>query len=171
MRPRRINAFSLLFVSLSVGACASLGPWAVVEAPSVSGVEGRSPELRLAAPSADRPTGGADLRLWSRIENPNAFSLTVSRLAGDLFVGDASGVEVEFPLGVPLVALGDTVVPLDVSFDFDDVPALAETVFAAVTSGELPYRLEGTIGVDAGVLGQPTFGPMTLLEGSLRIRR
>jgi hypothetical protein len=32
----------------------------------------------------------------------------------------------------------------------------------------LPYRLEGTIGVDAGRLGQPVFGPMTLLRGETR---
>jgi hypothetical protein len=32
----------------------------------------------------------------------------------------------------------------------------------------LAYHLEGTIGVDAGQLGQPTFGPMTILRGELR---
>jgi len=30
------------------------------------------------------------------------------------------------------------------------------------------YRLEGTIGVDAGQLGQPVFGPLTLLRGDIR---
>ena len=30
------------------------------------------------------------------------------------------------------------------------------------------YRLEGTIGVGAGRLGQPVFGPMTLLRGETR---
>jgi len=29
------------------------------------------------------------------------------------------------------------------------------------------YRLDGTIGVDAGKLGQPVFGPMTLVRGDL----
>jgi hypothetical protein len=32
------------------------------------------------------------------------------------------------------------------------------------------YRLEGTIGVDAGRLGQPVFGPMTLLRGETASR-
>jgi hypothetical protein len=30
------------------------------------------------------------------------------------------------------------------------------------------YRLEGILGIEAGRLGQPTFGPMTLLTGTLR---
>jgi hypothetical protein len=32
----------------------------------------------------------------------------------------------------------------------------------------MEYRLDGTIGVDAGRLGQPVFGPMTLIRGDLR---
>ena len=34
----------------------------------------------------------------------------------------------------------------------------------------VPYRLEGTIGVDAGRLGQPVFGPMTLIRGETAVR-
>ena len=34
----------------------------------------------------------------------------------------------------------------------------------------VPYRLEGTIGVDAGRLGQPVFGPMTLIRGETSAR-
>ena len=37
---------------------------------------------------------------------------------------------------------------------------------ARLSREPLAYHLEGTIGVDAGQLGQPTFGPMTLLRGS-----
>ena len=33
------------------------------------------------------------------------------------------------------------------------------------------YRLDGRIGVDAGPLGRPTFGPMTILEGDVSVRR
>lgn len=149
--------------------CASLGLGSVIQPPAVSSVEGRDPELRLTLPGSAQPAGGAAIRLWCRIENPNDFSLTIVRLAGDLFIGDAQGVAVEFPLGVPLVAGGDTIVPLDVSLDFDDVPALGEAALRAVTSGTLPYRLEALIGVDAGLLGQPTFGPSTLLRGELRV--
>jgi hypothetical protein len=40
----------------------------------------------------------------------------------------------------------------------------------AASGGGLDYRLEGTVGIDAGRFGQPTFGPMTLLRGDLRAR-
>jgi hypothetical protein len=41
----------------------------------------------------------------------------------------------------------------------------------AVTGQTVGYRLDGTIGVDAGALGTPTFGPMTLLRGDAQVRR
>ena len=41
----------------------------------------------------------------------------------------------------------------------------------AATGGSVRYDLQGTVGVDAGVLGQPTFGPMSLLSGSMRVTR
>ena len=45
--------------------------------------------------------------------------------------------------------------------------ALAEYVCGA---RPIAYRLDGTVGVDAGRLGQPVFGPMTLLTGQARTR-
>ena len=87
------------------------------------------------------------------------------------FVVDADGgVGVDFPLGVPLVANGDTIVPLDVTLGFDALPLLGRTLIAAALEGTLPYRLDATIGVDAGMLGAPVFGSLTLLSGSLTIR-
>ena len=166
--PERSRWAVLLAVPL-VWACASLGLESGIRAPEISTADDRDPTLRLRLPAAGSLAGGATVRLWARVENPNAFSLTLSRLAGDLFLGDAEGIAVEFPLGVPLVARGDTVVPLDVALDFDDLPALANAAFAALGSGTLPYRLDATIGVDAGLLGQPTFGPTTVLEGALRV--
>jgi hypothetical protein len=32
----------------------------------------------------------------------------------------------------------------------------------------VPYRFEGSVGVEAGRLGTPVFGPMTLLRGTIR---
>lgn len=170
VRLLRVRWASPLAVPL-VCACASLGLESGIRAPEFTAADDREPTLRLRSPAAGAPAGGATVRLWAHIENPNAFSLTLSSLAGDLFLGDAEGVAVEFPLGIPLVARGDTVVPLDVSLDFHDLPSLAEAAFAALGSGVLPYRLEATIGVDAGLLGQPTFGPTPVLEGSLRVVR
>jgi len=160
-----------LLSSALIAGCASLNLGSVIQPPTVSGVEGRSPQIQLRLPALGRTAGGASVRLWSRIANPNGFSVTISRLAGDLFIGNAQGVTVDFPLGVPLVANGDTIVPLDVSLDFDDLPGLGAAALAALTSGTIPYRLDAIIGVDAGMLGRPEFGPTTLLEGALRVIR
>ncbi|HUP18410.1 MAG TPA: LEA type 2 family protein [Gemmatimonadota bacterium] len=131
---------------------------------------GREAEFRLLGPSSDRPYGGAALRIWTRVENPNGFGLTLTDIRGDLFVEDADAFRVDFPLGLPLTALQDTVVPLDVSIGFDDLPRLGQIARAAIFGARLDYRLTGTFGVDAGAYGRPRFGPMTLLEGDLSVR-
>jgi hypothetical protein len=161
---------TILAAAILVAGCASLNLSDAVQAPRVFDVDGRDATLRILPPSTDHPAGGAAVRLWSHVENPNAFSINVTRLAGDLFVGDGGGVGVDFPLGVPLVANGDTIVPLDVTLGFDALPVLGRTLVAAALDGSLPYRLDATIGVDAGMLGAPVFGPLTLLSGSLTIR-
>ncbi|MDH3733481.1 MAG: LEA type 2 family protein [Gemmatimonadota bacterium] len=158
-------------VVLALTACSTFTIPLDVAPPQITGVDGRSSELRILSPSTDRPVGGAAVRLWSRIENPNAFGLSITTIAGDLFLGDGGALRVDFPLGLPLAAQSDTVVPLDVSVGFEDLPALGTSLVAAALEGALEYRLEATIGVDAGMLGQPTFGPLTALSGTLRVSR
>lgn len=150
-----------------LAACATLGP---LQPLRFSSAEDRPSELRILAPSVDRPLGGAALRLWARIENPNSFGLTLTEVAGDLLVADAQAIAVEFPLGLPLVARQDTLIPLDVSIGFDDLPRLGEIARAALVGERLDYRLDGIFAVDAGGLGEPRFGPFTLLRGELRVR-
>ena len=149
-------------------ACATLGailPLRFTEAPD------RSSELRILAPSAGRPLGGAGVRLWARVENPNPIGVTLSQVAGELAIADAEAIAVDFPLGLPLVARQDTVIPLDVTLSFDDLPRLASIARSAITrGGRLDYRLDGTFAVDAGGFGALRFGPMTVLEGELRAR-
>lgn len=118
----------------------------------------------------DRPLGGAGLRLWARVQNPNPIGLTLREIEGDLHVEDAEAIAVDFPLGLPLVAYQDTVVPLDVSIGFRDVPRLASVARAAISGEALAYRIDGTFGVDAGAAGTARFGPLTLLRGELRVR-
>ena len=127
-------------------------------------------ELRLLDPSAGRPLGGAALRLWAHVENPNGFGLRLTEVAGDLSIAEAGVLDVEFPLGLPLVAFQDTVIPLDVSIGFDDLPAPGRIARAAIGGERLDYRLDGTFAVEAGEYGAPRFGPWTLLEGEIRVR-
>ncbi len=170
MRPdRSVLAALLAASSLSLAACATLRDF--IQPPTFE-VSDRSPsQLRLVAPSLQRPLGGAQLRVWARVRNPNSVGLTVTRLAGNVLLEGTPAADVDLPLGLPLLAAGDTVIPLDVSIGFADVPNLARQIAAAVSGEAIPYALRGTVTVDAGPLGQPSFGPSTLLSGEVHVVR
>lgn len=159
----------LAVVTLTVSGCAGLDRLrGLVQAPRFEQEPGRPAEVRVLGPSAALPAGGAGVRIWTRITNPNPFSLTLGTLRGTLHVEDSRAADVDFPLGLPLRAAAEATVPIDLSISFADLPGLASVLRRAVTRQPLAYRLDGTVGVDAGQLGQPTFGPMTLLTGELR---
>lgn len=158
-----------VLAAAALAGCATLGALGITPL-TFEEADDRSSELRLLGPAADRPLGGAALRIWTRVENPNGFGLTLTDIRGDLFVEDAEAIRVDFPLGLPLLARQDTVVPLDVSIGFDDVPRLGRIARAALLGERLDYRLDGTFGVDAGQYGEPRFGPWTLLTGEFRVR-
>jgi Late embryogenesis abundant protein len=151
--------------------CASLGALGLVRPPRFRTDPDRPAELRLVGPSLSRPLGGASVRLWARVENPNAFSITLSTVAGRLFLEGTEAADVDLPLGLPLVAAQEQSVPLDLSLSFENVPRLGEVLARAALGSEVGYRLEGTLGVEAGAFGRPTFGPFTLLAGDVRVRR
>jgi hypothetical protein len=170
---RRVQAAALAAaVSLFHAGCATLGGLAAfVQPPRFSSQDGRDAEIVLRGPSRDYPLGGAAVRLHARVYNPNAFGLTLSTLAGDLFLEGDRAAAVDFPIGLPLVANGESDIPIDFVIGFDDVPGLARVLGRALTGSQLEYRLDGRVGVDAGALGRPTFGPMTLMQGDVRVRR
>jgi hypothetical protein len=156
-------------VAAAVTACASLGN--LLQPPNISAAQNARAELRLLGPSLQRPLGGASVRLYARVQNPNAFGLTLGNVAGNLFLEDTRAADVSLPIGLPLAAQQDTVIPLDISLSFSDLPGLAEAAKRILLKQSVDYRLDGTFSVDAGALGQPTFGPQTLLRGALDIRR
>jgi hypothetical protein len=161
--------FSLLLIASS--ACATLeGLRGLVQPPRFEEAPGREAEIRLLGPSVSQPLGGAGVRIWTRVTNPNAFGLTLGTLRGTLHVEETRAADVDFPLGLPLQAGAETVVPIDLSISFENLPGLSNVIRRAIAREPLEYRLEGTIGVDAGRLGQPTFGPMTMLRGEMRGR-
>lgn len=151
-----------------VAACATLS--AVVQPPQFE-TAARDARLRLLAPSAENPLGGAAVRLWARVYNPNAFGLRITSLDGDLFLEGERAAEVALPLGLPLAAEQDTVIPLELSIGLADVPGLADAAVRALTGGALAYRLDGSFSVDAGPLGELGFGPMRLLQGEVEVTR
>jgi hypothetical protein len=164
----RLSALLLLLVT---SGCATLGGLAQLQPPRISAAAGYDPEIRLLAPSVQRPAGGATVRLWASIENPNPIGVVLSTLQGNLALEGIHAADVSFPLGLPLAAVRDTVVPLDISVSFSELPRLAEIVPRVMAQGTIAYQLDGTVGVDAGLLGQPTFGPMRLMDGTIQARR
>lgn len=168
--PKAMRTTIVLLATLLLSSCASLGGLGV-QAPTFGLSSQNQPQLRLLGPSLDRPVGGAALRLYARVENPNPIGITLSRLAGTVRLEGFDAADADFPLGVPLSAGGSAVVPLDVTVSFANLPGLAEVLTAAVSGRDINYSLRGTVGVDAGVLGQPTFGPMALIDGTVRVSR
>lgn len=173
MNRARALAPGVIVIVLALGslACATLERLrGLVQAPQFSEVDDQRAEIRLLGPSAEAPLGGAAIRLWTRVRNPNAFGLTLTTLRGSLFLEGSRAADADFPLGLPLTAGGDEVIPLDLRVSFSDIPGLANAIRRAVAGDPLGYRLNGTVGVDARQFGTPTFGPMDLLSGELRTR-
>jgi hypothetical protein len=174
-RVARTPLAGIALVALALFAhagCASLaGLGSLVQAPRFSSAQGREAEIVLRGPSRDFPLGGAAVRLYARVNNPNPFGLRLSTLIGDLYLDGTRAAAVDFPLGLQMLANDETEIPIDLAIGFADVPRLAQVVGRAISGSNLDYRLDGRIGVDAGALGRPTFGPMTILAGDVRVRR
>jgi hypothetical protein len=158
-----------MLLGAAVSACAALGQLSgIVQAPRFAEAPGRPSEIHLLGPSVGRPLGGASLRLWAQVTNPNAFGFTLATVSGEIFLENASASTVELPLGLPLPAGQESVFPIDVSVSFAELPRLGDAIRRAIGRQPIAYRFEGTVGVDAGRYGTPRFGPMTLLEGTVR---
>ena len=150
-------------LAVTTFGCAELNQLGgLVQPPHFEQVPDQPAEVRLLG------TNGAGVRLWTRVSNPNAFGLTLGTLNGTLYLEDSRAADAEFPLGLPLGARSEQVIPIDISIRFSDLPGLSGVGRRLLARQAVGYRLEGTIGVDAGRLGQPVFGPMTLLRGETR---
>jgi LEA14-like dessication related protein len=148
---------------MTAAGCAQLNQLGgLVQPPRFEQVPDRPAEIRLLG------TSGAGVRLWTRVTNPNPFGLTIGTLRGTLYLEDVRAADAEFPLGLPLGAGGEHIVPIDISIRFSDLPLLSGAGRRILQRESVGYRLDGTIGVDAGRLGEPVFGPMTLLRGETR---
>jgi hypothetical protein len=168
----RLHAVLLANVlALLLGGCASLqGLRALIQPPQFEQARDRSSEIRLLPVQSGRPGGGATVRIWTNVTNPNPFGFTLSTVQATLLLDDIEAADADFPLGLPLQARQTETIPFDLTIGFANVPRLANVIRQAASGGGLNYRLEGTVGIDAGRFGQPTFGPMTLLTGELRAR-
>ena len=167
----RVGFALLLTVIATTPACAGLANLQqIIRPPHFEQAPGQPAELRLLGPSARSPLGGAGVRIWLQVSNPNPFGFTLSTIDADLMLEGNHAATGNFPLGLPLNAGQQSVVPLDLSISFADVPALSRTIGRLATGGTAAYQLDGTVGIDAGRFGTPTFGPMMLTTGQLQVR-
>lgn len=151
-------ALSVVLLQGCAGALGNLN--ALVQPPRFQQVPGRQAEIRVLG------LDGAGVRLWTRVTNPNPFGVRLGTLKGTLFLEESRAADADFPLGLDLGAGADTELPIDISVSFRDLPGLGGVARKVVARQPVPYRLEGTIGIDAGRIGRDMlFGPMTLLRG------
>jgi len=164
----RFHVVFALAALLVTSSCAELGQLArVIQPLRFSEVPGQQSTIRLAGPSSRQPLGGAAVRLWTRISNPNPIGITLNTLRAEVSLDGNRAATGDFPLGLPLQAGAASDVPLELSIDFSDIPGLADVVRRAIASQQVPYEVEGTFSIDAGALGRPSFGPMRLFQGRL----
>jgi len=168
----RFASILILASALSVSGCATLGGLSqIIQPPRFEQADGQPAELRILGPTRTMPVGGAGVRLWLKVTNPNAFGFTLSTLDAALSLEGSRAAAADFPLGLPLAARQESVIPLDLSFSFAEMPGLAGALRRLAVGGSVAYELNGTIGVDAGRFGTPTFGPMLLTRGEMRVVR
>lgn len=168
----RFACILTVVATLSGAGCASLGGLSsIIRPPQFEQAEGQPAQLRILGPSRTLPVGGAGVRIWLKVTNPNAFGFTLSTVNAALSLEGSRAADTDFPLGLPLSARQESIIPLDLSISFADLPGLASALRRLAVGGSVPYELEGTVGVDAGRLGTPTFGPMLLTRGEMRVVR
>jgi hypothetical protein len=168
---RPLVAATLALIVFGSG-CAGLSNLArIIQPPRFQQADNQPAEVRIMPPSANSPIGGAGVRIWLSVTNPNPFGFTLSTVNATLMLEGNRAATGVFPLGLPLTAGQQTVVPLDLSISFSDLPGLSGTLRQLAVGGTVGYQLDGTVGINAGRLGTPTFGPMLLTSGELRAIR
>jgi len=168
----RITFVVTLVAVMFTSGCATLsGLSQIIQPPRFEQAEGQPAELRILGPSRTMPLGSAGVRVWLKVTNPNAFGFTLRTLNAALSLEGSHAADADFPLGLPLSARQESVIPLDLSISFADIPGLAGALRRLAVGGSVAYELNGTVGVEAGRLGTPTFGPMLLTRGDMRVVR
>jgi hypothetical protein len=165
----RLAGLLLILTAFTTAGCGALENLGQLIQPPRFEQDDRPAELRFMTPSRSNPLGGAGVTIWMRVTNPNPFGFTLSTLSTTLMLEGSRAATGDFPLGLPLTAGETSVVPIDLSISFADVPGLANALRQAATGSALAYQLDGTVGVDAGRFGQPTFGPMMLATGEIGV--
>src|SRR4029453_15564592 len=101
---------------IATAGCATLGPLAQIgQPPRFRQADNQPAQIRLIGPSLRNPTGGAAVRFWVGGNTPNRFGFTLSTLNATLGLQGTRAANGDFPLGLPLRAGEQSVVPLDLT--------------------------------------------------------
>lgn len=162
------RAFLLLAVAaLTLGACAVVTPERAVRNLEFEFVAEGSGLRRLDLPGIGGGSPSATVRIRTRVSNPNPLALRLTGLEFDLYVNANRAASGSFAGGVDLPARGQTVLDLDVTVGLAEATRLVSDLAAAARGQRTAYRLDGTVSVDAGPLGRPSFGPLTIVTGTV----
>src|SRR5262245_66603070 len=130
-RNSRVPVLLALLISaiITSAACAGLGGLQqIIRPPRFEQAAGQRAEIRLLGPSARSPLGGAGVRIWLQVTNPNPFGFTLSTIDADLMLEGNQAATGNFPLGLHLTAGQETVGQLDLSVRLGGVTALRRSV-------------------------------------------
>ncbi len=160
LRSRLLRPLMLAGLLAGLAACTPNQPLIAVPTFTVQSVR----LTNLTLPTFGR-TGTAYLTLQLLVNNPNPLPLRLANIAGT-FVFDGSKVaDIDLP-DVALPARGTVSQRADLA-----LPLTLDTLGSAlrVARGQqVSYRVDGTFTADLGVLGRPSFGPYTLVQGVLQ---
>src|SRR2546426_993046 len=102
VRARMAGAAVMVATTLACASFPQIGR--LIQPPRFETAEDRASEIRLVGPRSGQPLGGAAVRVWTRVRNPNPFGVTLSTIRATLFLEDTRAADGEFPLGLPLLA-------------------------------------------------------------------
>jgi len=161
------RAVLTLAVAWLLGGCAVVAPERVVGNLEFELVAEGSGFRRLDLPGVAGGSPAATLRIRTRASNPNPVGVRLAGLDFDLYVNGTRAGSGSFTGGVDLPPRGQTVLDLEVTTSLEEGGRLVADLAEAARGQRTAYRLVGTVSLAAGRLGNPRFGPLTIVSGTL----
>ena len=152
----------LLVAGLLVGLAACTPNQPLIAVPTFTVQSVRLTNLTL--PTFGR-SGTAYLTMQLLVNNPNPLPLRLADIAGTFVLDGSKVADISLP-DVALPARGEASQRADLA-----LPLTLDTLGSAlrVARGQqVSYRVDGTFTADLGLLGRPSFGPYTLVQGVLQ---
>jgi LEA14-like dessication related protein len=161
--PRRSRLLAPLFalgLMAGLAACAPTQP--VIAVPTFKVQSVRLTGVTL--PGIGR-SATASLTLQLLVNNPNPIPLRLADIAGTFILDGSKVADINLP-DVALPARGEAMQRADLV-----LPLTLDTfanVLRVARGQQVSYRVDGTFVADLGILGRPSFGPYTLVQGVLQ---